>query len=253
MNNSFVKVVLVRPIYSRNIGATSRALSNMGFSDLILIAPQAELDYEARQAAARGQEPLMKARVYTSWQNFNKEHSAGLRLAFSTKDGQSRIVIPLIETLNDYKVRNSDLLFSSLYFVFGPEDWGLSNDDLNHCHKSVSIPTYGENPSLNLAQAVLLGLYTFRQIFGGQETQLRLRAEESDFVQDEDWFPSTSLKKFLVAMRFDVDARRVSAYTTLKQYLLRAVPTLKEKRLLQDILEQGARKLAEYNEFREGK
>ena len=50
-----VRVVLVRPIYERNIGAASRAMANMGFKQLILIDPKCELTYEAQQAAATAQ------------------------------------------------------------------------------------------------------------------------------------------------------------------------------------------------------
>jgi TrmH family RNA methyltransferase len=224
---------------------------NMGFLDLILISPQCELDFEARQAAATAQEPLRNAKIYGSWDEFNQAHPQGLRLAFSTKDGRSRIILPLMETLIDQKNKNFSLLEKPLYFVFGPEDCGLTNEDVSNCNLNVSIPTYGDNPSLNLAQAVLLGLFCYRQVFGGNVTDLRQRTKDSDFVESSDWFPSESLKKFLVSLRFEVEDRRVSAYTTLRQFLLRAVPTIKEKRLLQAVFEQAARKLNEYNKLKE--
>jgi TrmH family RNA methyltransferase len=224
---------------------------NMGFSDLILISPQCELDFDARQAAATAQEPLRKAQIFGSWDEFNQAHIQGLRLAFSTKDGRSRIVFPLMETLIDQKNKNQSLLQEPVYFVFGPEDCGLANEDISNCNLNVSIPTYGDNPSLNLAQAVLLGLFCYRQVFGGVVTDLRQRTKDSDFIESSDWFPSESLKKFLVSLRFEVEDRRVSVYTTLRQFLLRAVPTIKEKRLLQAVFEQSARKLNEYNEMRE--
>lgn len=217
---------------------------NMGFSDLILIDPKCDLDFEARQAAANGQGPLSQVQIFESWDQFNQSCDQGLRLAFSAKDGQSRIVMPLMETLQTLNQFNPFSEDTPVYFIFGPEDWGLSNEDLGYCHRSVVIPTYGPNSSLNLAQAVLLGLYSYRQFFGGQVTDIRQRTEESDFVQDPEWFPDSSLIKFLTAMRFDLSDRRVSAYSTLKQFFLRAVPTIKEKRLLASVFEQAARKIS---------
>jgi len=245
-----VTVVLVRPIYPRNIGLVSRAIVNMGFSNLVLIAPQCELDFEARLGAATGQEPLSNARVYESWEGFNQEHTKGVRLAFSTKDGQSRIVLPLMDELNRFKEQPHLILDKQFYFVFGPEDWGLSNLDISYCHMSVAIPTYGSNPSLNLSHAVLLALYSFRLVFGGTITDIRQRTKDSDFNTDSEWFPDTSLTKFLISLGFDLRGRRVSAYSILKQYFLRALPTNKEKRILASVFEQAARKLTVYNEMR---
>lgn len=245
-----ITVVLVRPIYPRNIGSASRAIVNMGFSNLILIAPQCELDFEARLGAATGQEPLKNAQIYESWEAFNQHHTKGVRIAFSTKDGQSRIVLPLMDQLHHFKEHPHLILDNQFYFVFGPEDWGLSNHDVSYCHMSVAIPTYGSNPSLNLAQAVLLALYSFRQVFGGTLTDIRQRTNESDFIRESEWFPDASLTKFLISLGFDLSNRRVSAYSILKQYFMRALPTYKEKRLLASVFEQAARKLEEYNQMR---
>ena len=53
-----VRIVLVRTIYERNIGATSRAMSNMGVDKLILVDPKCEITYEPQQTAATGQTGL---------------------------------------------------------------------------------------------------------------------------------------------------------------------------------------------------
>jgi tRNA/rRNA methyltransferase len=52
-------------------------------------------------------------------------------------------------------------------FVFGPERTGLSNDDVYRCHSCLSIPTHPDYGSLNLAQAVQLIAYDWRQALGG--------------------------------------------------------------------------------------
>jgi len=65
-----VRIVLVRTIYERNIGATSRAMSNMGMDKLILIEPQCDITFEAQQTAATGQTGLQNRTTYKSWEDF---------------------------------------------------------------------------------------------------------------------------------------------------------------------------------------
>lgn len=243
------QVVLVKPLYPRNIGAVSRAMANMGVHKLILIAPQCEIDFEAQQAAATGQEALRAREVFTSWQQYNLKYPHTTRLAFTARDGQNRIVQPLLEVLRDLKSQDTKVGLD-LSLVFGPEDWGLANEDIQNCHLSVAIPTFGDNPSLNLAQAVLLALYSMRLTLGGQEYAYQQRAEQSEWVEGsgDEWFPDKSFIKFLEAMRFDLGERRVSSYTTLRQMLLRTRPTVKELRLLTIIFEQAARKISKHQD-----
>jgi tRNA/rRNA methyltransferase len=58
-------------------------------------------------------------------------------------------------------------------FVFGPERTGLANDDVYRCHACLSIPTAPDYGSLNLAQAVQLLAYDWRQALGGYAVQPR--------------------------------------------------------------------------------
>lgn len=251
-----IHVVLVRSIYERNVGACSRAMANMGSANMILIDPKCEIGYEAQLAAATGQEALQNRSVYSSWSEFFKNEPEGLRIAFSTKDGKGRQLKNFADCLrwlkqehpwlNEQESGSSTL---PVYLIFGPEDWGLSNDDIEFSHYNVLIPTYGPNPSLNLAQAVLLGLFILRDNWGGEQTPIQFSntgfAENSkiDFIDD-------SLKKWIQEMGFDIDDRRVNAYSILKRMLLHNVPTSKEADILHTVLQQGIRKLQEYNEMR---
>ena len=58
-------------------------------------------------------------------------------------------------------------------FVFGSERYGLSNDDVYRCHATLSIPTAPDYGSLNLAQAVQILAYEWRQALGGFGVQAR--------------------------------------------------------------------------------
>ena len=241
------QVVLVRSLYDSNIGASSRAMANMGVSDLILIGPQCEITYAAQQAAATGQTALQTRRTYANWDEFFQREPDGLRIAFSARDGSTRLVQDFATTLGS--IEKNDARWSKegpaipLYLIFGPEDWGLSAEDLELVHHTVSIPTFGDNPSLNLGQAVLLGLFILRTQWGGEKFVYEERGQDTVFQEREDLFPEQSLKQFLLAMGFSLGNPRMNVYTVFRRLLLRTVPSTKERRILEIIFQQGARKM----------
>ena len=259
-----MRVVLVRTIYERNIGAASRAMANMGFQKLILIDPKCKITLEAHQAAANGQLGLQNRVVYSSWEEFYHKEPKGVRIALTARDGRGRAVRDLSETLKDIKATSP--LFSEeetstdpviVHFIFGPEDWGLSAEDIDLTNFCCSIPTYGDNTSLNLAQAVLLALFMLRQTWGGEKTKLegqqpdRKRSLESDDFSEV--FPAETLKLWLQEMGFDLSARKMNVYKVLKRMLLQNTPTPKEYMMLETVLQQSRRKLSEYNQLRQDK
>lgn len=252
-----LSIVLVRTLYDSNIGASSRAMNNMGFTRLILIDPKCEITYAAQQAAASGQEALQNRVTYKSWDEFYKCEKDGIRISLTARDGRGRQVGDLAETLAQIKNQASsnegpqDL---NLYFIFGPEDWGLSAEDLSLSHFACSLPTYSDNSSLNLAQAVLLSLFVFRQSFGGKRSVLdgQLRDRKNEFNKHQ-VFPEETLKTWLIEMGFDLSKPKINAYSVLKKMLLKNTPTAKELNTLEIVLQQSIRKLKEYNELRKKK
>lgn len=248
-----IRVVLVRPIYPRNIGSVSRAMSNMGAEQLVLIAPQCELDYEAQQAAATGQFALQNRKTYTSWDDFFKNEPEGLRLSLTARDGKGRLVRNLKDLVSELPQIAPQLQLQSEHpviidLIFGPEDWGLSAEDLELSHFACSLPTFGENWSLNLSQAVLLSLFILRDCWGGVATTLdgqkprRLQGRQRVF-------PEKTLFEWLEQMGFDLSKKKTNAYTVLKRMLLQNTPTEKELKILEIVLQQSIRKLREYNEL----
>ncbi len=254
MRNFDIHVVLVRTIYDSNIGASSRAMANMGIRHLILIDPKTEVTLKAHQAAATGQDALRNRRTYQSWDEFYAKEPEGLRICFSARDGKGRQVQDFQSTLewlseNHPSLKETEEGALPVYLIFGPEDWGLSSEDLNLTHFACSIPTFGENPSLNLAQAVLLALFILRSTWGGTRTVLegqqppRIRGQETVF-------PEKALQSFVQEMGFDISNRKINAFSVLKRMLLHNVPNEKELVILETVLQQGIRKLREYNELR---
>lgn len=150
-----IRVVLVNPIYGGNVGSICRAMANTGLSDLALVAPK-DLDMlEAVKMACAATHVLEGRRVFASLAEAVADRSmiAGstARLGLYRSHSQSpRDIAPRILDATEA---------GKVALVFGPEDNGLSNEDLALCTHIIQIPTAPEFRSLNLAQAVLICCY----------------------------------------------------------------------------------------------
>jgi len=150
-----VAVVLFRPQLAENIGAVARAACNMGITRLVAVQAQ-DLDRDRMAMMATGPaERLLTqmevhddlARALTPFQYIvgTTARLGGVRNDyFSPREMAARLVD--ISAANDVAL------------LFGPENWGLTNDELPFCHALVTIPT-GDCSSLNLAQAVMVMAY----------------------------------------------------------------------------------------------
>jgi len=164
------RFVLIGTSHAGNVGAAARAMKVMGFRDLVLVAPRwpdvLERD-EAVAMASGATDVLHAARVVPTL----AEALEGITYACATA-----------MTPRDFgpPARAPRELFSELApqshrvaFVFGSERFGMSNDDVYRCHVCLSIPTMPDYGSLNLAQAVQLLAYDWRQALGGFDVQPR--------------------------------------------------------------------------------
>jgi tRNA/rRNA methyltransferase len=258
-----VSVVLVRPLYAINVGSVSRAMTNMGVNRLVLIDPQCEIGTEARKGAANGQQPLADRIVYKTWSEFFANEGAGLKIGLSARDGRLRQTGKLAAILKKIKTTTefSEQWQQHTYFIFGPEDCGLSEEDLDFVHFAASLPIYGANRSLNLAHAVLLTLYIMRSEWANiadalptsehldSDKQINFieatgpRSEYDRSMVKAHFFPEQTIRLWLETLGFSLDDRRISAYTTLKRLLLHNVPSETELGILESILQQNIRKL----------
>jgi tRNA/rRNA methyltransferase len=160
-------VILVRPQLAVNVGTAARAMANFGLSDLRLVAPKGgwppEPAYmEVAEAAASGATGLLQgAKVFGSL----AEAVADLNFLWATtarERGQGkRILLPqaaMDETAAAHAARGE-----RHGILFGPERTGLDNDEVALADAIVTFPVSPAYGSLNLAQAVLLMSYEWRQ------------------------------------------------------------------------------------------
>src|SRR5436190_11271898 len=175
-NLSRCRVVLVRPHYAGNLGATARVMRNFGLSDLVLVAPYASTnDLEARRMATHGLAVLDSARVVPEL----GDALADCVYSFATSSltagtYRSGTIGTAAETM-------PALLLAAHYgpvaLVFGPEPHGLSNEEIGRCHGLVHIPVDAAFGSLNLAQAVAICCYELRKAWSKSVNEARGQSE----------------------------------------------------------------------------
>ncbi len=171
-----VTVILVRPQSPGNIGSTARAMRNMGLHRLALVAPERFPHFEARMMACGAEDMLQTAQVYDSLQaaiapcHWLVGTSARRRRYRHVALTPPELARKLPGLCREHHVG----------ILFGPEDAGLTTDELNLCHDWVVIPTVSEATSLNLSQAVMVICYEIMQ----QQT-VGLPAEQSSVTPVE--------------------------------------------------------------------
>jgi tRNA/rRNA methyltransferase len=150
-----IAIVLVRPRYSENIGSAARAMRNMGIRRLLVVSPERydlQRVYRLATHAARDVVDTIAlcTDLKTALADFNYVVGTTARLGGERK----RIASPGSMAAEVAALSQEN----QVALLFGPEDRGLSNEDLRLCHALVNIPT-AEFSSLNLAQAVMVLCY----------------------------------------------------------------------------------------------
>jgi tRNA/rRNA methyltransferase len=138
-----------------NIGAAARAMANFGFKRLRVVTPYDVAFREARSAV--GAAPLLQAA-----EDFSSlaDAVADCRLVVGTTSvGHRELQHPLRRLEYGARLISRALPQAPVALLFGSEKFGLSNEDLSHCHWLMRIPTADAGLSMNLGQAVALCLY----------------------------------------------------------------------------------------------
>ncbi len=242
-----LNVVLVRPKYSFNVGSVSRVMANIGSQRLIIIDSLCELDHEARKGAAGAQAHLMEAELYKTWDEFFVKEPEGVRLAFCGKDKKQMEQKNFSEMVSSIVDETESQGFKDIYLIFGTEDDGLSDQDLEYANHILTLPAYGEFRSLNLSHAVLMALFIYDQ---AKRSRIKTHSTttDTDTAEKGFFFPEKSLKDWLTTVGFEIEKRDTSAYTVLKRLLLSRLPSNKELRVLESIVNQTVRKLRGKNQ-----
>jgi TrmH family RNA methyltransferase len=153
---SFV-VVLHRTQDIVNIGGTLRAMMNTGFERLRLVQPDV-FDADRIAGIAHGAERLIERIEFFDTLD-DAVADTGRIIGTTSRRRTASYVWQHPREGAPGMVQLAASLDSPVALVFGPEDRGLSNEDLDRCERLLVVPTNSGHPSLNLAQAVLLVCY----------------------------------------------------------------------------------------------
>lgn len=214
-----------------NIAATVRAMKNMGVLALGLVRP-AEYDPWRLEGIAHDTHDIIeRIEHHDSLESaladcvrtagFTARHRAAKR-AVVTPDAAAHELLGFARE-------------GPVGLVFGREDRGLSNDALDRAHLVVTIPTTG-HASLNLAQAVLIGLYEMHLAAADATRTLgppRKAARAATTAEYELLFADT--ERALEQVRFFKTRNAEHVMRTLRSLAFRAAPDAREVSLLRAV------------------
>lgn len=153
-----VRVVLVRPETSANVGACARVVRNTGAAGLDLVAPGDFRTVECWRTAWGAHEVLEQARVFDRL----SEALEGVSLAVALS-GRRPADVPVADVRDAAAAIVALARDARAALVFGPEATGLTNDELALCGRAASIPSDPAQPSYNLSHAVAIAAYEVRR------------------------------------------------------------------------------------------
>jgi len=150
------RIVLVETAGARNLGAVARVMKNFGLAELWLVNPQCDhLSEEAMHMAVHAPEILENARIVDSLPAALVGCQRAIATAGRIDNGELSVTDPQTGLTWLSQVTRSAI-------VFGAEDRGLSNAEIQYCQQVIRIPVNPDYPSLNLAQAVGICCYQWQ-------------------------------------------------------------------------------------------
>jgi tRNA/rRNA methyltransferase len=164
------RFVLMYTSHAGNVGAAARAIKVMGFADLVLVRPRfADVQHhdEAKALASGALDVLAAARVVPTLAEALDGVTWACATAMTPRDFGPPTFAPR-QHLGELAATPHRVAL-----VFGAERTGMANEDVYRCHACLSIPAHPDYGSLNLAQAVQVLAYEWRQALGGFDVQAR--------------------------------------------------------------------------------
>ncbi|HEU4521459.1 MAG TPA: RNA methyltransferase [Thermoanaerobaculia bacterium] len=190
-----VRIILVHPQESGNVGAAARAMKNFGFTDLWIVGDREKhaIDEKSTWWAMGADDVLSRLTRVASL----SDALAGCTLSVATTAVRSRQVSEQLTPEEVARLAREELGASDrIAIVFGREKWGLTGEEIALCQRTASIPTWPEFPTMNLAQSVAVFSYELgkhrprpqkdpdlppRELTVALETHARALMEQIDF------------------------------------------------------------------------
>ncbi|MEH2069006.1 MAG: RNA methyltransferase [Nostoc sp.] len=232
MSLAGLRIVLVEPAGPINLGAIARVMKNFGLDNLVLVNPQCDpLSAEALMMAVHAKEILESAVVVATL----PEALHGCVRAIATTGRIRSWEIPLENprTALPWLLEEPE---KPAALIFGREDRGLSNEELNYAQRFVCIPTSQNYLSLNLATAVAICCYELSQSAQPRETQTLVQSELASLDVVEAYYQQ--LESLLLKIGYLYPHTAASRMEKFRQLYNRAGLQTGEVAMLRGILRQ---------------
>lgn len=226
-----IRIVLVNTSHPGNIGSAARAMKTMGLAELYLVSPEKFPHAKANEMAAGADDVLANAVVVDTLD----EAIADCTLVVGTSARTRTIPWPLLMPRQMAEKISCEPANSETAILFGREQSGLTNDELQRCHLHMQIPANPEYSSLNIAAAVQVVAY-----------ELRVASLTQDVLPD-DWdyrlATADEMEKFYLHLQevlIHIDFLKMNAprklMTRLRRLFYRARPDVMEMNILRGML-----------------
>ncbi len=228
-----IRIVLMAPAGARNVGSIARVMKNMGLTQLWLVQPECDWwGEEARHMAVHGLDVLETAQVCESLTV--AVSGCGVAVATIGRECDRAIVDPregmaqLVATVAGSELQGA--------IIFGREDHGLSNADLDQSQIYVSIPTNADYQSLNLAQAVGILAYELQLALGGAIVPVAAGEPVADLAQVEGYLQDLEL--LLLEIGYLQEHTAAARMAKLRDLLRRSEPNATDVAMLRGMIRQ---------------
>ena len=206
-----IKVVLVGTTHPGNIGATARAMKNMGIVNMALVEPKEFPSDIATYRSKAAKDVLENAEVFDTL----KVAISDCELVIGTSARERKVPWPILNPKDASQEVSRGSLNNKVAVVFGREDRGLTNEELGLCNIHVHIPTDPEYSSLNLSQAVQIMVYEIRSAilenegndgnwdveFADNDQTERLISHMDELMQEVDFYEIDNPRKLILRVR----------------------------------------------------
>ncbi|RZM79465.1 RNA methyltransferase [Leptolyngbya iicbica] len=236
-----IRIILLEPAGALNVGSAARVMANMGLSQLVLVNPHCDpLGEEAQRMAVHAGDILTQAQIVPTLAAALTDCTKAI--ATTARDRALNTTMELPEVALPWLVAPaSDLTPAPAALIFGPEDRGLSNEELNYAQRFVRIPSDASYTSLNLAQAIAVCCYELARaatprvaIAAPPPPPSEVKTAPLDQLEGF----HQHLEAVLLKIGYLYPHTATSRMEKLRRFFVRAAPTSQELAMLRGILRQ---------------
>jgi len=229
-----LKIVLVEPAGTINVGSVARLCENFNINELRLVSPKCDyLAKESKKMAVRGIKILEEAKIYKDLNSALSDCSRIIATCGRKDHGE----IPLYSNKDALRWALESEREETIAIVFGREDRGLSNEELLKANKVISLNTSDNYPSLNLSHAVAIILHQLNQFNKLDLVKPNIKnSSPSNLITLEDCI--NDLGSLLIDIGFLMKHTYKAKITKIKQILIRAEVKDDEVALIRGIISQ---------------